>query len=189
MRYRALSALGVAAVVAVGLIVGFAGTGGSYAAWNSGAKVNGTTISTGSTTIAVSNAAQTTPASTLALGALTSNMGPGDVVASAFVVSNTGTTPVTLAANLAASGTPTALTNALHAAVVSVSSAGACTTSLSSSATGALAGYSAASLGHVASGATQNLCLLVVLPATAPSSAQGLSAPFTLTVTGTQASS
>ena len=187
-RHLALTALGLLALVSVGLIVGFAGTGGTYAAWNSSAKLPGASISTGSTAIKVSNTPSGSFGSTVSLGTLAGHVGPGAAVVAAFAVKNTGTTPVALGASVAP-GAPSALESALRVAVVAVSGASQCTSALSSKAVTPLASYSASGLPHLASTGIQNLCLVLTVPATDTSSAQGASASFTVNVTGTQVAS
>ncbi|AYG04166.1 SipW-dependent-type signal peptide-containing protein [Gryllotalpicola protaetiae] len=187
-RRRLLPTLWFIALVSTGIIVGFAGTGGTYAAWNSSATVSGATITTGSTTIVVGKGANPTFASSYALGPVSNAIGPGDTAASSFTVKNTGTTPVTLSATITLSTQANDLTNALSAGVVAVPTEASCS-SASGTANTPLASPAPIDITHVAAGATQSLCLLLTLPATAPNAAQGQTAPFTLTLTGTQAAS
>jgi predicted ribosomally synthesized peptide with SipW-like signal peptide len=185
-RRLALSAFGVLALVSAGLIVGFAGTGGTYAAWSSSVNVPGASISTGSTAVAVGTTASGSFGSRAELGALTGHLGPGATAVAPFAVKNTGTTPVALGASVAPGGS-SALESALRVAVVAVGGGAQCTSALSAKAVSPLATYTAAGLPQLASGAVQNLCLVLTIPAGDASSAEGQSAPFTVNVTGTQA--
>jgi len=173
------------ALVSAGLIVGFAGTGGTYAAWNTSAKLPGASISTGSTAIEVSNTPSGTFGSTVSLGTLVGRVGPGAAVVAPFAVKNTGTTPVALGASVALAPSST-LKSALLVAVVAVSSAAQCTPALSSEAVTPLRSYSASALPNLASTAVQNLCLVLTVPATDTSSAQDATASFTVNVTAPQ---
>ncbi|GAA4174826.1 hypothetical protein [Gryllotalpicola koreensis] len=186
-RRFALSALGVLALVSAGLVVGFAGTGGTYAAWNSTARVTGATVTTGSTAIQVSTTAGGFAASAT-LGTPTSALGPGATTATPFVVKNTGTTPVALSATVA-SGSSAALTSALRVAVTAASAPN-CTSALAPSAVSPLTSYSTGtSLPRLQPGSTQSLCLVLTVPLNDASSATAQTVPLTVNLTGTQASS
>jgi len=188
-----LSALGFAAVVSVGLIIGFAATGGTYAAWNSSAPVNAVTIKTGSTTIQVGATPTGTFAARLDLGQLAGNMAPGDTLAAGFTVKNTGVTPVVLGATATTTASGTAsvtLAAALRVNVVALAAGATCSTS-SGSGTTALSSYAPTNLASLnaagsTSNTTKNFCLLLSLPAGASNGAQGGTVPLTLNLTGTQ---
>jgi len=190
-RRIALSALGVLALMCAGVIVGFAGTGGTYAAWNSSATVKGATLTTGSTVIQVGKTSNGTFAASLDLSTLTSNMEPGDTVAAGFTMKNTGTTGVTVGANVTATpagNASTSLAGALRVAVVALTGSATCSSSWGTP-NASLTSYSASNLAQLATNTTRNFCLLLTLPTGAPSAAQGGSVPFTVNLTGLQVAS
>jgi hypothetical protein len=182
-RRAALSALGTLALVSVGVIVGFAGTGGTYAAWKSAATVSGATIKTGSASLQVSDGTAAF-ADSFDLGALTGVVGPGVGVAKSFVVKNTGTTKLALVGTVSVPAGAPSLASALDIAILDPGSAG-CSTSLATQATTPLASYSPP-LPTLDANATQTLCLVLAVPMTDTSSAQGQAAQFTVNISGTQ---
>jgi hypothetical protein len=187
-RRIALSALGAVALASAGLAVGFAGTGGTYAAWNSSITANSATIASGSSAIQLGMTANGAFADTLDLSGPSGTLGPGVTVVSPFAVKNTGTTSVALGATITP-GSAASLEGALRVAVVAVNSSTGCTTGLASRATSPLASYSATGLPQLAVHTTQMLCLVLTVPTNDSSSAGGQTAPFTVNISGNQVTS
>lgn len=177
---RSLTTVFVACLAAIG--VALALTGGSYALFNSSAPVNGATITAGTTSITVNGSQSATLP-----GSISSALAPGRSTATALTVANTGTTAASVAVSSTTVGAQTnSLGSYLTATLTPVSGSSACTVGLVGT-TGALTGFtSTIAPVTIASGASATLCLELKLSASAPSSAQGGSAPFTVTLTGSQ---
>lgn len=153
------------AVLAIAVSLGLVGTGGTYAYLNSSAPVaSSSTISAGTATLTVGSEPLTWSA-----------LAPGDSVTGTFTIKNTGDVPLTLSAAIAAVATK-AGASATNPLTISVAS-GACPSS----------GIPSGSLsGTVATGSTVQACIVVTLPASAPSTAQSTNVAVTATITGVQ---
>ena len=128
-----------------------------------------------------------TPASTISSGTATlsvgaeslnwSNLAPGNSVTGTFTITNTGDVPLALSATTTTTMTtmtPPVPTNPFTISVAN----GACP---------AAPGVPAGSLsGTLAAGATTSACLVVTLPANAPSTAQSANAAISTTISGVQ---
>jgi len=163
VRIGGFGAIKAAAVLAIAVTIGLAGTGGTYAYLNSSATATpGSTISAGTSALTVGS-------QSLNWSALT----PGKSVTGTFSITNTGDVPLVLSATVAATMTPSALADPFTISVVN----GACPAS----------GVPSGSLNNtLAAGASTSACLVVTLPMNAPASAQSASAAITATISGVQ---
>jgi len=162
VRIGAFGAIKAAAVLAIAVTIGLAGTGGTYAYLNSSATASpGSTVSAGT-------AALTVGAQSLNWSALA----PGDSVTGTFTISNTGDVPLVLSATIATTMTP-AIASPFTISVAN----GVCPAS----------GVPSGTLNStLAAGSTTSACLVVTLPANAPATAQSASAAIAVSISGVQ---
>ncbi|MFT4285885.1 MAG: SipW-dependent-type signal peptide-containing protein [Protaetiibacter sp.] len=176
---RSARTLGTTSAILAGAVVlGLAGAGGTYALWNRTATVNAGTVTSGSVGLTVN--AQTSY--DIGASSMTGVLLPGRsrITTAPLAVSNTGTTPLSVTA-----GTPVvtgALASELNVAIRQVAGSGS---SCTPTATGATPVTLTAPV-VVAAGATIYVCVEAQLKTTAPASAQGASAQFTIPLAGTQ---
>jgi len=150
--------LSIAAAIGVGISIAVLAAGGSYAYLN----VTVTTLKRGADP---ATSTLTIPASVYA------NMLPGDVVSQTLTLANTGDARQAVTALITSDG-------AWETRIAPAACAGTLmTTALSST---------PVSLTTLAAGASQAICVQVVLPVSAPGATMGTSLGYTLTLSGTQ---
>jgi hypothetical protein len=162
----------------VAITIGLSAGGSSLALWNATKPIGAVSLSTGSTSITINGVTNYTVP-----GLTTTQLLPGLSAVSPQVLTilNTGTTPLKVVVGSAVFSDPSsALAQGGNLAVVLFQSAN-CAQSVDGSSTAAWTTPVV-----LAAGASVTACLQMTLSATAPSSVQGLSATFTLPVTGTQ---
>jgi len=166
----------------VAIAIAVSASAGSYALWNGATNVTGGSMSAGSAAITINGSTT----ATLALGAL----GPGESTTTPLTIANTGSTPVSLAVTDTAIGTDAAslaVAPQLTATLTSVADPTRCQAGLTGGSTGTLTGFTTTSAPIVlAKDANATLCLQLSLATSAPSTMQGKSAAFTMSLTGTQ---
>lgn len=179
-RPRSASRLLLQAAAAGVALVVFAllGTGTSYALWNGRAQTNASTVTAGTTSIAINGVAN------YAIPSLNSSkIGPGQSAFVPLTITNTGSTPVSAIVATTAS-TANALTNELS---IRVTASGTCSAGLAGGTIGRMATFSTASTpALMAAGSSLTVCLEVVMDLDAPVTTANLASDFTLTVTATQ---
>jgi len=150
-------------VLVVAIALGLTGTGGTYAYLNAAATATpGSTVSAGTAALTVGSQSLSW-----------ANMAPGGSRTGTFTITNTGDVPLILSAAIAATMTPSSVSNPFTISVAN----GSCPAS----------GVPAGTLnGTLAAGATTSACIVVTLPASAPSSAQSASAAIAATINGVQ---
>jgi len=151
------------AILAIAVSIGLVGTGGTYAYLNSSVTATpGSTISSGTAALTVGNQSLNWTA-----------LAPGKSVTGTFTITNTGDVPLVLSAAIAATATGSSTTNpfAISVANSACPSSGVPTGTLNST---------------LAAGASTSACLVVTLPANAPSSAQSTNVAITATISGVQ---
>lgn len=177
----------VTAVVALAVVAGGLGAGGTYALYSQSVATPAGTVRSGQASLTVS-------ASSLSLSGLV----PGSSAVASTTVANTG--DARLALTVAASGltsayeaVPGSSLDALSLRVTPVRTASACRAGLGGGSTAALRSWATpratgVQLAPRAGGTTpaQVLCLEVVLAPTAPVGVQGAVDAFDVVVTGTQ---
>ncbi|WP_220034184.1 SipW-dependent-type signal peptide-containing protein [Curtobacterium sp. MCSS17_008] len=162
---------------------GLLGTGGTNALWTSAASTSGSTVRSGTATIAVSQ-----------LSAMNASViGPGVGTTGTFTVRNTGTVPLSMRVAVTSTKvayadgtTPDAVLAELTMRLNAVASASACRSGVGG-ATQRLADFDTGSGYYtLPRGVTATACVEVVLDSDAPQSVAGAVTDFTVTVTGTQ---
>lgn len=151
------------AVLAIAVSVGLVGTGGTYAFLNSSVTATpGSTISAGTAALTVGNQSLNWTA-----------LAPGNSVTGTFTITNTGDVPLVLSAAIAATATGSSTTNPFTISVANSAcpASGVPTGTLSST---------------LAAGASTSACLVVTLPADAPSNSQSTNVAITATISGVQ---
>ncbi|TXK17067.1 hypothetical protein [Homoserinibacter sp. GY 40078] len=167
---------GATAAVIVGTMAAVVAAGGSYAYLNASAVVGqtGAAVTAGTSTLLVQRGSDAAAATVVLPSSLFQGMLPGDVVNQTLTVLNTGDADLQVTAALTG-------TSAWETRVA----VGACPSS-GTLPGGALTTVPSAS-GGLAAGTSAAICLQVVLPATAPASAEGTTTSFSLVLTGSQA--
>lgn len=179
VRLRAALALGAVCCL---------GVAGTFAYWTDSVPVSGTTITTGTLDLKV-NGSDSLPSYT---GLSITDMVPGNSTAAVFTVRNAGTVALTYYA------TSTASTNLGSSLVVKVT--GAASTGGSGNAktcSGSTLPNSGSSFGSslvgtksdprsLSAGSSETVCVQATLPATAPSSLQGLTSNVTVAFEASQ---
>jgi hypothetical protein len=165
------------ATVTAALAIGVLATGGTYALWNKSAAIATATITAGTAGLAV-----TTPLSMPA-----TVIYPGITIYGTFAVKNTGDVSMLLNVKSLALP-PTALGSALTVSAGVVSTTGACATGVSLPWSGTAASVAAVNLSStaLAAGASATVCVGLAVLSSAPVSAAGQTAAFTLGVNGIQ---
>jgi predicted ribosomally synthesized peptide with SipW-like signal peptide len=193
-RSRVPTILKTAAVIGAGVVVGVAGSAGTYAAWNDKVTIPAGTISTGSTLLRVASGDhRSTPSSWTSsanLGAPIATMSVGSKTATLYTVGSKGTTPehVTLAS---ISHTATNdLFNQLRVRVKEVSSQTDCTTALTGGTENLLSSFPAnVTLFDLdaagGANAARLVCVVFELP-TGSTGVDGQTADFTMNLAGKQ---
>jgi hypothetical protein len=197
-RRRVPSLVKTVAVIAAGVVVGVAGSAGTYAAWNGSAVIPGATVKTGSTTLQVQSVD-----SSWSHDAVLNQVGAdlpqaGGSVKTTFVMRNNGTTgiKVTLTSISKTSGS-TSLYNALQVYL----KAGACTSAQittdaqwatvindANAVSGNVSGSfstSPALAQNLTAGSQQTICLAFHLPSTS-SGLAGTNIGFRMNLNGAQ---
>jgi hypothetical protein len=162
----------------VAVTLGISAGGSTLALWNATTPIGAVRLSTGATGITVNGVANYTVP-----GLTTTQLLPGLSAVSPQVLTilNTGTTPLKIVVGSAVFSDPSnALAQNSNLAVSLFQSAN-CAQSVDGS---SIAAWTTPIV--LAAGASVTACLQMTLSATAPSSVQGLSATFTLPITGTQ---
>jgi hypothetical protein len=162
----------------VAVTLGISAGGSTLALWNATTPIGAVSLSTGATGITVNGVANYTVP-----GLTTTQLLPGLSAVSPQVLTilNTGTTPLKIVVGGAVFSDPSnALAQNSNLAVSLFQSAN-CAQSVDGS---SIAAWTTPIV--LAAGASVTACLQMTLSATAPSSVQGLSATFTLPITGTQ---
>lgn len=161
--------LASSAAIAGAGIVAIMAAGGTYAMWNTSAKLDAGTIESGSVGLTVNGL------SSYALdGTAWSHLLPGDVVSQEVTVTNTGTV----------AGTVTASTSGSVGPLVVHVAKGACGAPLG----GPGSTVSPSDLGVFSAGEASVVCLQVTMPADAANTAQGSSQAFSVAFTSTTGS-
>ena len=171
-----------AAAAGAGIVLAVAAAGGTYASLNSQATARGAAVlRAGSASIAV----------TSGLVLASSPLYPGSATRGSAVITNTGSIPLRLrVTGLALTGTVDALANVITVGVTSgpAVTAATCAAPFTPSWSGTFVSTPAA--GElpvtVAAGSTAVVCVSLTIPTSAPDSAKGRSAAFTLTIDGRQ---
>lgn len=179
-RRRSASRLLLQAAGAGLAVVVFAllGTGTSYALWNGRAGTNASTVTAGSTAIAI-NGSLTYVIPTLN----SSKLGPGRSAFAPLTITNTGSTPISAIVATTAS-TANALTDELS---IRVTASGTCSAGLAGGTMGRMATFSTTPTPVLLqAGSSSLVCVEVVMDLDAPVSTANLASDFTLTVTATQ---
>ena len=160
------------------VIFALLGTGTSYALWNGRAVTNASTVTAGSTVIAINGS------SNYVIPTLTSvKLGPGRSTFAPFIITNTGNTPVSAIVATTAS-TANALTDELS---IRVTASGTCSAGLAGGTIGRMATFSTTPTPVLLrAGSSSTVCLEIVVDLDAPVSTANLASDFTLTVTATQ---
>jgi hypothetical protein len=162
----------------VAVTLGISAGGSTLALWNATTPIGAVRLSTGATGITVNGVANYTVP-----GLTTTQLLPGLSAVSPQVLTilNTGTTPLTVVVGSAVFSDPSnALAQNANLAVSLFQSAN-CAQSVDGSSTAAWTTPVV-----LAAGASVTACLQMTLSSTASASVQGLSATFTLPITGTQ---
>ena len=152
-------------------------TGGTYALWNKSAPIASATITAGTAGLAV-----TTPLSMPA-----TVISPGLTTYGTFVVKNSGNVSLLLSVKSLALPS-TALGSGLTVSAGVVSTTGACAGGVSLPWSGTATSVAAVNLSStvLAAGALATVCVTLAVLSSAPGSAAGQSAAFTLGVNGIQ---
>jgi hypothetical protein len=181
-RTKSRSIVGGLTFLATTIILSMLATSGSYALWNGKTVVNGSTISTGDTSLTINggtSAALALPATALS---------PGTSVFVAATFANVGTTPlVATATSVSILSDSNSLANYLSLTVTRVASAGACAAGLSGGTSAALASFNtSASPYNVPAGVSFLVCFELKLDSTAPVSVAGGATTFRMNVSVVQ---
>ncbi len=166
------------ALIIGALAVGLAGTGSTYALWNGSKSIGAVSLTTGSLGLTVNGATSYTVP-----GLTTTQLLPGlsAVSPTVLVIKNTGTTPLTLSVGSAVFSDPSNLLAQNGNLVVALFQSATCAQAVDGS---SMPAWTAPVV--LAVGASISACLQMTLSPTAPSSVQGLSAAFTLPLSGVQ---
>lgn len=170
-------------LLAGAVVLGVVGTGGTYALWGGNVQVDAPAITAGTTGLTI-NGEQSH-----SLGGLNARLlGPGDSVATAITVANTGSTAVNMTVSQSVVTAQTkALAGKLMLRLTPVASTADCVVGLAGGTSGRIAGFTTtATPVSLAVGAAQAFCLQLTLDTDAPGSMQGGTASFTLTVDAEQ---
>lgn len=178
---RVIRSLLISAGIFVGaILLALLGAGSSYALWNTSTVISASTVSSGSTGLAINGSSSYT------IAALdTTKLGPGQSVVVPLTVANTGSTPL----NAFVAGTiVNAQTNSLASYLTIVLTQSAtCTPGLTGGTSLRMAGFNtAASPYPVPAGVTIPVCLEVRMDSTAPASVMSSTATFTMSITADQ---
>ncbi|MBN9141355.1 MAG: hypothetical protein J0H23_11065 [Micrococcales bacterium] len=165
--------LSIAAAIGVGISIAVLAAGGSYAYLNvtvtTGAT--GSTITAGTSGLTLKRGADPATSTLTIPASVYANMLPGDVVSQTLTLANTGDARQAVTALITSDG-------AWETRIAPAACAGTLmTTALSST---------PVSLTTLAAGASQAICVQVVLPVSAPGATMGTSLGYTLTLSGTQ---
>jgi predicted ribosomally synthesized peptide with SipW-like signal peptide len=183
----------IRALLSIGTVLGL-GAVGTLAAWTDEATATAN-FSAGTLDLTLATAPGGTPADSIAVTSLNMTaMYPGVSRAATIEVSNTGTVPLTyLVASTAANGPGGsggdlggALTVSIYTGGTATNdgSTGTCNGTLVGTANIPLTGPLLPTARPLAPAGTETLCLVVALPATAPSDLQGTSTAVTFSFTG-----
>jgi len=178
-RGRARSTIGGGLGIAAALIIALGATGGTYAYLN-----DSTTIASGGKVTAGTAALSVTGAPAAVTG-----LYPGATRYAAVTVTNTGNVALQLTADsLTRTSAANTFASSLTVGAGIAATAAACTGgTVTPSWTGTFASATAGSLGAtVAPGASVIVCVSTAMASSAPSSAQSLTAAYTLTLGGRQ---
>ena len=162
----------------VAITLGLSAGGSTLALWNASTPIGAVRLSMGSTGITVNGVnSYTVP------GLTTTQLLPGLSAVSPQVLTilNTGTTPLSIGVGSPVFSDPSSLLAQNGNLAVSLFRSTNCAQSVDGSSTAAWTTPVV-----VAAGASVTACLQMTLSATAPSTVQGLSATFTVPITGTQ---
>jgi hypothetical protein len=165
-------------IFAVAITLGISAGGSTYALWNVSKPIGAVSLSTGSTGITVNGSTSYTVP-----GLTTTQLLPGLSAVSPVILNivNTGTTPLSISVGAPVFSDPSSLLAQNNNLVVALFQSATCAQSEDGSSTAA---WTTAVV--VPSGGSISACLQMTLSASAPASVQGLSATFTLPITGTQ---
>jgi hypothetical protein len=162
----------------VAIALGISAGGSTLAIWNATTPIGAVSLSTGATGITINGVTNYTVP-----GLTTTQLLPGLSAVSPQVLTilNTGTTPLKVVVGSAVFSDPASALAQNGNLAVSLFQSANCAQSVDGSSTAAWTTPVV-----LAAGASVTACLQMTLSATAPSSVQGLSATFTLPITGTQ---
>jgi hypothetical protein len=177
-KRRIRKMLAAVGIFAVAITLGVSAGGSTYALWNVSKPIGAVSLSTGATSITVNGATNYTVP-----GLTTTQLLPGLTAVSPVILSivNTGTTPLSLSVGSPVFSDPSSVLAQNNNLVVSLFQSTTCAQSVDGSST---APWTVPVV--VPSGGSVSACLQMTLSASAPASVQGLSATFTLPITGTQ---
>jgi hypothetical protein len=162
----------------VAITLGISAGGSTLALWNATTPIGAVSLSTGATGITVNGVANYTVP-----GLTTTQLLPGLSAVSPQVLTilNTGTTPLKVVVGSAVFSDPSNALAQNGNLAVSLFQSANCAQSVDGS---SIAAWTTPVV--LAAGASVTACLQMTLSATAPASVQGVSATFTLPITGTQ---
>ncbi|HEY5231371.1 MAG TPA: hypothetical protein VIJ11_10850 [Galbitalea sp.] len=165
-------------IFGIAITIGISAGGSTFALWNVSNPIGAVSLSTGTTGITVNGSSSYTVP-----GLTTTQLLPGLSAVSPVILSivNTGTTPLSISVGTPVFSDPSSLLAQNSNLVVSLFQSTTCAQTVDGSGTAA---WTAPVV--VAAGGSVSACLQMTLSATAPASVQGLSATFTLPITGTQ---
>jgi hypothetical protein len=165
-------------IFAVAITLGISAGGSTFALWNVSTPIGAASLSTGTTGITVNGSTSYTVP-----GLTTTQLLPGLSAVSPVILSivNTGTTPLSISVGTPVFTDPSSLLAQNGNLVVSLFQSTTCAQTVDGSGTAA---WTAPVV--VPAGGSVSACLQMTLSASAPASVQGLSATFTLPITGTQ---
>jgi hypothetical protein len=167
-------------VAIFGIAITFGVSAGSttFALWNVSKPIGAVSLSTGATGITVNGATSYTVP-----GLTTTQLLPGLSAVSPVILTivNTGTTPLSISVGAPVFTDPSSLLAQNNNLAVSLFQSATCAQTVDGSGTAAWTTPVV-----VPSGGSISACLQMTLNASAPASVQGLSATFTLPITGTQ---
>ncbi len=164
--------LAAAAAVAVGVLVAVTGTGGTFAYLNSQSGVGSTTVSSGSLGLTVTPAGGAASSAATVPSTAWAAMLPGDTIGQQVTLTNSGTASGDVTARIASAGTMQVRVATGACPAGQLGSTALTTTPVA--------------LSTLAGGAGVTVCVQATLPASAPASAQGAAAPFTVVFDGKQ---
>lgn len=166
------------AMIIGALVVGLAGTGSTYALWNGSKPIGAVSLTTGSVGLTVNGATSYTVP-----GLTTTQLLPGlsAVSPTLLAIQNTGTTPLSVSVGAPTFSNPSSLLAQNGNLVVSLFQSSTCSQAIDGS---SVAAWTTPVV--LAAGASITACLQMTLSPSAPASVQGLSATFTLPLSGVQ---
>ena len=179
LRLRARALVLAAASTLLAVVLATTAASGTYALLNSSAATSSATIASGTATMTVS---------ALALPAVL--LYPGLVIAAPVTVTNTGDVPLAVTrSSLLAPAVSSTLSDSLTIGLAVVDSSAACTSAVIPSTSGTFASAPSTAVGlTLAKAQSRTVCVLIALPAGAPSVSQSSSAAnFSVVLTGVQA--